>query len=115
MEDLERVLKGVERDAKRKGGPLKRRFIITEGIFENTGVLVNLPRIVSLLDKRVEARIDVCRDVFRYSQIELKKKYKFRLLLDESFSFGMLGKTGRGVTEYFNIPVSHSITNRQTH
>lgn len=48
MEDLERVLKGVERDAKRKGGPLKRRFIITEGIFENTGVLVNLPRIVSL-------------------------------------------------------------------
>ncbi|GHJ88812.1 hypothetical protein NliqN6_5214 [Naganishia liquefaciens] len=81
MEDLERVLKGVERDAKRKGGPLKRRFIITEGIFENTGVLVNLPRI-----------------------IELKKKYKFRLLLDESFSFGMLGKTGRGVTEYFNIP-----------
>lgn len=47
MEDLERVLKGVERDAKRKGGPLKRRFIITEGIFENTGELVNLPRIVS--------------------------------------------------------------------
>jgi 7-keto-8-aminopelargonate synthetase-like enzyme len=47
MEDLERVLKGVERDAKRKGGPLKRRFIITEGIFENTGVLCNLPRIVS--------------------------------------------------------------------
>ncbi|KAJ9119203.1 hypothetical protein QFC22_003695 [Naganishia vaughanmartiniae] len=47
MEDLERVLKGVERDAKRKGGPLKRRFIITEGIFENTGVMANLPRIVS--------------------------------------------------------------------
>ncbi|KAJ9118071.1 hypothetical protein QFC24_006343 [Naganishia onofrii] len=81
MEDLERVLKAVERDAKRKGGPLKRRFIITEGIFENTGVMANLPRI-----------------------IELKKKYKFRLLLDESFSFGMVGKTGRGVTEYFNIP-----------
>jgi 7-keto-8-aminopelargonate synthetase-like enzyme len=36
------------------------------------------------------------------------------LLLDESFSFGMLGKTGRGVTEYFNIPVRHSSTRRKT-
>ena len=59
MEDLERVLKGVERDAKRKGGPLKRRFIITEGIFENTGVLVNLPRIVSHVSDRAQAGLDV--------------------------------------------------------
>ncbi len=40
------------------------------------------------------------------SQMELKKKYKYRLILDESYSFGMVGKHGRGVTEYYNIPVS---------
>ena len=32
--------------------------------------------------------------------------FKFRLILDESFSFGALGPTGRGVTEMFEIPIS---------
>jgi len=40
--------------------------------------------------------------------MELKRKYKYRLILDESYSFGMVGKHGRGVTEYYNIPVSIS-------
>jgi len=35
--------------------------------------------------------------------MELKHKYKYRVILDESNSFGLLGKTGRGVTELFNI------------
>jgi hypothetical protein len=26
--------------------------------------------------------------------------------MDETISFGTLGKTGRGVTEYYNVPVS---------
>lgn len=38
--------------------------------------------------------------------MELKRKYKYRLILDESYSFGMIGAHGRGVTEYFGIPVS---------
>lgn len=38
-------------------------------------------------------------------QMELKLKYKYRLILDESWSFGIVGKTGRGVTEVFDIPV----------
>ncbi len=38
-------------------------------------------------------------------QIELKKKYKYRLILEESYSFGALGDHGRGATEYYNIPV----------
>ena len=37
--------------------------------------------------------------------MELKEKYKFRLILDEGWSFGVVGKTGRGVTEVFGIPV----------
>lgn len=39
-------------------------------------------------------------------QIELKLKYKYRLVLDESFSFGTVGRTGRGLTELYNVPVS---------
>ena len=37
------------------------------------------------------------------SQIELKAKYKFRLMLDETWSFGVLGRTGRGLTEAQNV------------
>jgi serine palmitoyltransferase len=33
----------------------------------------------------------------------LKLKYKFRLILDETWSFGVLGRTGRGVTEHQNV------------
>ncbi|PKY07365.1 PLP-dependent transferase [Aspergillus campestris IBT 28561] len=78
MEDLERVLAKVTKEQARK--PLTRRFIITEGLFESYGDLVDLPKI-----------------------IELKLKYKFRLILDESWSFGVLGRTGRGVTEHQNV------------
>ena len=37
------------------------------------------------------------------SQIELKSKYKFRLILDENWSFGVLGRTGRGITEHQHV------------
>ena len=37
--------------------------------------------------------------------VELKTKHKVRLFVDESISFGTLGQHGRGVTEYFGIPV----------
>lgn len=35
--------------------------------------------------------------------MELKNKYKYRVILDESNSFGLIGKTGRGLTELFSI------------
>lgn len=81
MEDLERVLASVSRELKRKGGKLTKRFIVTEGIFENDGMMSDLPKIC-----------------------ELKNKYKYRLILDESMSFGMVGKHGRGITEYYGVP-----------
>jgi serine palmitoyltransferase len=37
--------------------------------------------------------------------VRLKEEYKFRVLVDESNSIGVLGKTGRGISEHFNIPV----------
>jgi serine palmitoyltransferase len=45
MEDLERVLAKVTKEQARK--PLTRRFIITEGLFESYGDMVDLPKIVS--------------------------------------------------------------------
>ena len=41
--------------------------------------------------------------------MELKYKYKVRIFIDESASFGVLGHTGRGLTEHFNVPVSYFI------
>lgn len=78
MADLERVLSNLVREQARK--PLTRRFIVSEGLFENTGDMVDLPKL-----------------------IELKHKYKFRVILDETWSYGILGRTGRGVTEHQNV------------
>ncbi|KGO37819.1 Pyridoxal phosphate-dependent transferase, major region, subdomain 1 [Penicillium expansum] len=78
MEDLERVLAKITKEQARK--PLTRRFIITEGLFESYGDMADLPKI-----------------------IELRLKYKFRLILDETWSFGVLGRTGRGITEHQNV------------
>ncbi|KZO99097.1 serine palmitoyltransferase [Calocera viscosa TUFC12733] len=84
LDSLEEVLIGVEKEMKKKRAPLTRRFIVTEGIFENDGQMVDLPKL-----------------------IELKEKFKYRLLLDESISFGSVGRTGRGLTELYNVPATH--------
>ncbi|TDL27943.1 serine palmitoyltransferase [Rickenella mellea] len=83
LNSLVEVLEGVEKERRKRKGPLTRRFIVTEGVFENDGKMVDLPKL-----------------------IELKLKYKYRLILDESFSFGTTGRTGRGLTEFYNIPAS---------
>ena len=85
MEHLEQLLKEQEvRDAKNKKKAAKtRKFIVTEGLFMNTGEICPLDEIV-----------------------EFKYKYKVRIFLDESISFATLGKTGRGVTEYLNIDIN---------
>lgn len=83
LKSLEDVLISVEKDRRKRGTPITRRFIITEGIFERDGEIVDLPKL-----------------------IELKHKYKYRLILDESISFGSVGRTGRGLTELYNVPAS---------
>ena len=37
--------------------------------------------------------------------MELKEKYCFRIIMDDSYGIGVLGKTGRGTCEHFGIPV----------
>ncbi len=58
----------------------KKILIIIEGVYSMEGEICDLESI-----------------------IRIKKKYKCYLYLDEAHSIGAVGKTGRGVTEYYNI------------
>ncbi|KAH9577407.1 Aminotransferase [Trypanosoma melophagium] len=80
MTHLETLLKEiVEKEEKEK--KLSRRFVVTEGVFRNTGDICNLPKVLQL-----------CRT------------YKFRIILEDSYGFGSLGPTARGTHEHFGIP-----------
>ena len=70
----------LEKILAEKRAEFKHAVIITEGLFSMDGNIPDLPRI-----------------------IELKKRYNCLLLVDEAHSFGILGKTGRGVREYFGL------------
>ncbi|KAK7809926.1 hypothetical protein U0070_000793 [Myodes glareolus] len=82
--DLERLLK--EQEIEDQKNPRKarvtRRFIVVEGLYMNTGTVCPLPELV-----------------------KLKYKYKARIFLEESLSFGVLGEHGRGVTEHYGISI----------
>lgn len=82
MGSLEEILEEVFLKDKQVKKVLNRRFIVVESIYQNSGQMAPLDKI-----------------------IKLKEKYKFRVLVDESNSFGVLGKTGRGITEHYGIPV----------
>jgi hypothetical protein len=47
LNSLESVLQAVDKEMKKKRTPLTRRFIVTEGIFENDGAMIDLPKLVS--------------------------------------------------------------------
>jgi glycine C-acetyltransferase len=57
------------------------RLIVTDGVFSMDGNVAPLDKIT-----------------------ELAEKYDAMVMVDESHSAGVVGKTGRGVTELFNIP-----------
>lgn len=59
-----------------------RKFLVVEGLYQKTGQICPLPELM-----------------------ELREKYKLRIFIDETLSFGVLGKHGRGITEHFNIDV----------
>lgn len=84
MKDLESVLESIAAEDKRLRIDTKqqRRFIVSEGINKNTGQICNLPEL-----------------------LRLKKKFFYRLVIDETLSFGTLGTTGRGSTEFYGINV----------
>ncbi|CCH40635.1 serine palmitoyltransferase [Wickerhamomyces ciferrii] len=80
LDHLEEILIDLQKNIFKFEKPISRKFIVTEGIFANKGDSPYLPRL-----------------------IELKKKFKFRLFLDESLSLGVLGKSGKGLAEHYNI------------
>jgi len=86
MEDLRRVLESVAENDKKLGRApnAQRRFIICEGLYKNTGLIAPLDDIVAM-----------------------KHEFHYRLILDESFSFGTLGATGRGALELHNKKLMH--------
>lgn len=73
MNDLERILDSVEMQES-AGSTL----VITEGVFSMEGDLGTLPDI-----------------------IRLKRRYGFRVLLDDAHGIGYFGTSGRGVAEHF--------------
>lgn len=81
VEHLEEVIKTAILDGQPKTHrPWKKILILVEGIYSMEGSIVNLPKI-----------------------IEIKKKYKAYLYLDEAHSIGALGESGRGVTDYWGL------------
>ncbi|PQO31703.1 type I polyketide synthase [Blastopirellula marina] len=64
-------------------GKYRRAVIVVEGVYSMDGDYCDLPKLV-----------------------EIKEKYKAMLFVDEAHSIGTMGKTGRGICEYFGIPGS---------
>ncbi len=58
----------------------RRVLIVLEGVYSMDGDYPDLPKF-----------------------IELRNKYKTLLMIDEAHSIGVLGKTGRGIGEFFNV------------
>lgn len=85
MRDLEKKL--IEQQKLDLKNPKKaaktRRFLIAEGIYMNTGEMCPLRELV-----------------------ELREKYKLRLFLDETISFGTIGKNGQGLLELLGVDKS---------
>ena len=77
MESLEKNLIRATKVANEKGGGV---LVITEGVFGMSGKVGSLDKVV-----------------------ELKKKYNFRLLVDDAHGFGTMGENGGGVGEMFGV------------
>ena len=58
----------------------QRVLIVIEGVYSTDGDVANLPPI-----------------------IKLKQRFKSFLMVDEAHSIGAIGKTGRGISEYYNL------------
>ncbi|TID19019.1 serine palmitoyltransferase [Venturia nashicola] len=81
MSDLERVLReSISEGQARTHRPWKKILVAVEGLYSMEGTMCNLPGLV-----------------------ELKRKYKFNLFVDEAHSVGGLGPNGKGVCDYFGI------------
>ena len=77
MARCEKMLGFAKKNAEENGGGI---LVITEGVFGMAGDLGKLDEVVAL-----------------------KKKFDFRLLVDDAHGFGTMGKTGAGTGEHFGV------------
>ena len=77
MDGLEKQLQRATNITRETGGGI---LVISEGVFGMSGNLGDLKGIV-----------------------ELKKKFKFRFLVDDAHGFGTMGETGAGTGEHFGV------------
>lgn len=77
MENLEKELTRAEKMTSQTGGGI---LVITEGVYGMSGDLGKLKEIVAL-----------------------KKKFNFRILVDDAHGFGTMGATGRGTSEHLGV------------
>ncbi|CAF0895865.1 unnamed protein product [Rotaria sordida] len=81
INDLEKKLRvAIVQGHPRTNRPWKKIIIVVEGVYSMEGSICRLPQL-----------------------IELKKKYKAYLYMDEAHSIGAMGKSGRGIVDYFNL------------
>ncbi|KAL4896598.1 pyridoxal phosphate-dependent transferase [Aspergillus ambiguus] len=81
MANLEKKLReAISQGQPRTHRPWKKILVTVEGLFSMEGTMCNLPKI-----------------------LELKKRYKFNLFVDEAHSIGAIGPNGRGVCDYFRV------------
>ncbi|KAL5357969.1 pyridoxal phosphate-dependent transferase [Aspergillus floccosus] len=81
MANLEKKLReAISQGQPRTHRPWKKILVTVEGLFSMEGTMCNLPKI-----------------------LELKKRYKFNLFVDEAHSIGATGPNGRGVCDYFHV------------
>ena len=77
IKNFEKQLERATKLSQKTGGGI---LVISEGVFGMAGDLGKLDKIV-----------------------ELKKKFNFRILVDDAHGFGTMGATGAGTPEHFNV------------
>ena len=77
LEKCDKALERATRLTEKTGGGI---LLITEGVYGMTGAMGFLDKIVAL-----------------------KKKYHFRILIDDAHGFGVMGANGRGASEHFGV------------
>jgi glycine C-acetyltransferase len=66
----------------RSGAPANRTLIVVDGVYSMDGDICRLPEI-----------------------IDVKKEFGCFLMVDDSHALGVIGATGRGTDEYFDVPL----------
>mmetsp|Transcript_28054 Transcript_28054/g.78472 ORF Transcript_28054/g.78472 Transcript_28054/m.78472 type:complete len:473 (+) Transcript_28054:48-1466(+) len=82
IDELEKIWVKLDKDRKSGVLPKSTRFwVMVEGVYENFGDMCDLPRL-----------------------LDLKKRYCFRIFLEDSNGIGVLGEHQRGTLEHYGFP-----------